>query len=280
VDAAVPGGTIVGVESLGGKWLACHAVDIHDRHGGLHRFVLRRWIRPGWEEDDPEFTAEQEARTLTLLAESRVPAPALVAADPDGRVCDAPAILTRRLPGGPPIQPPDMESFVRQLADAMPAIHSVNARAQELVPAFRRYYNPAEVDVPSWARQPSLWERGLSIARKYPLQDAECFIHRDYHQHNTLWRHGELTGIVDWTSASWGPPALDVAHMRWNLAMEYSTDVADAFHAAHVAAAGPLEGQPYWDIVAFVDVLPEMSSLPPQDIERAEEYLAAVIARS
>jgi aminoglycoside phosphotransferase (APT) family kinase protein len=279
VEAAGRGGTIVGIESLGGRWLACHAVDIYDRHGCLHRFVLRRWVRPGWDEDDPEFTAEQEARTLALLAESGVPAPGLVAADPDGAVCDAPTILTTRLPGRPPRHPTDMQSFLSQLAGALPAIHSVNGRAQELVPAFRRYYDVAEVDVPSWARQLKLWERALSIAASSRPEDGECFIHRDYHQGNTLWRRGELTGIVDWTAASWGPPGVDVGHMRWNLAMEYSVDAADAFLAAHAAVTkGPLESQPYWDIVTFVDVLPEMPSLSPQDIQRAEEYLATVVA--
>ena len=280
VEAAGLGGRIVGVESLGGKWLACHAVDIHDRHGGLHRFVLRRWVRPGWEEDDPEFTAEQEARTLALVAESSVPAPVLVAADADGAVCDAPAILTTRLPGRPPRFPPDMRSFLSQLAGALPAIHSVNGRVQELVPAFKRYHDVAEVDVPPWTRQPRLWERALSIAGGIGPDDVESFIHRDYHQGNTLWRRGGLTGIVDWTAASWGPPGIDVAHMRWNLAMEYSVDAADDFLAAHAAVTDePLESQPYWDLVTFIDVLPEMPTLSPQDIERAEEYLATVVAR-
>ena len=280
VDAAVPGGTILGVESLGGRWLACHAVDIHDRHGGLQRFVLRRWVRPGWEEDDPEFTAEQEARTLALVAGSSVPAPMLVAADAGGAVCDVPAILTTRLPGQPPRFSTDIRSFLSQLAGALPAIHSVNGRAQELVPAFRRYHDVAEVDVPPWTGQPRLWERALSIAGSIGPDDIESFIHRDYHQGNTLWRRGGLTGIVDWTAASWGPPAIDVAHMRWNLAMEYSVDAAEDFLAAHAGVTnGPLGSQPYWDVVTFVDVIPEMPSLSPQDIERAEEYLATVLAR-
>jgi hypothetical protein len=29
----------------------------------------------------------------------------------------------------------------------------------------------------------------------------------------------------------------------------------------------------------FIDVMPEMPSLSPQDIERAEEYVATVVAR-
>jgi aminoglycoside phosphotransferase (APT) family kinase protein len=278
VDATGLGGRIVGVESLGGNWLACHAVDVKDRHGNVHRFVLRRWVRPGWEED-PEFTAEQEARTLVLLAESNVPAPTLVAADSNGTVCDAPTILTTRLPGGPPGDPTDIRAFVMQLAGALPPIHSVNGRAEQLVPAFRRYYDVAEVLVPPWTRQPGLWERALSIAASIGPDDAECFIHRDYHQGNTLWTRGRLTGIVDWTAASWGPPGVDVGHMRWNLAMAYSVDAADDFLAAHAAVNGPLESQPYWDVVTFVDVLPEMPSLSPQDIERAEKYLATVVAR-
>ena len=31
------------------------------------------------------------------------------------------------------------------------------------------------------------------------------------------WSRGLLTGMVDWTQASWGPPELDLGHMRWNL---------------------------------------------------------------
>jgi hypothetical protein len=68
--------------------------------------------------------------------------------------------------------------------------------------------------------------------------------------------------------------------MRWNLAMEYSVDAADDFLAAHAAVTnGPLGSQPYCDVVTFIDVLPEMPTLSPQDIERAEEYLATVVAR-
>lgn len=51
-------------------------------------------------------------------------------------------------------------------------------------------------------------------------------IHRDYHPENTLCWAGRLTGVVDWTQASYGPPALDVAHMRWNLAADHGRKVA------------------------------------------------------
>ena len=37
-------------------------------------------------------------------------------------------------------------------------------------------------------------------------------------------RRGRLTGIVDWTSASVGPIAFHVGHVRWPLAADYGLD--------------------------------------------------------
>ena len=50
-----------------------------------------------------------------------------------------------------------------------------------------------------------------------PPDDRACFIHRDYHPGNTLWTGGRLTGVVDWIGGSWGPPSVDLGHMRVNL---------------------------------------------------------------
>ena len=83
-------------------WLANHAVTVADRHDRRHRLVLRRWARPGWDLDDPDYTAQREATILELLGPSAVPAPEVVAADPEGTACDVPALLLTRLPGRSP----------------------------------------------------------------------------------------------------------------------------------------------------------------------------------
>lgn len=279
VEASVgPGSRIIRVESLGGRWLACHGVDVANRRGDVHRMVLRRWVRPGWHEDDPEFTAQQEARTMQLLAPTGVPAPELVAVDHDGTECDAPAVLTTRLPGRPPNRPADMGSFLRQLAEALPPIHSVDARG--MVPDYRRYHAHVHLRLPPGTARRRLWERALSIARARPPQNVTSFIHRDYHPDNSLWSRGRLTGVVDWTAASWGPPEVDVGHMRWNLAGIYSVDVADEFLAVHAAVTGaPFQDQPYWDVVTLFDVLPEIDARSMDELRWAEEYLASVLAR-
>src|SRR4029453_17202357 len=52
-----PGSRVVAVRPRGSAWLANHAVDVADAAGAVHRVVGRRWARPGWAEEDPDFNA-------------------------------------------------------------------------------------------------------------------------------------------------------------------------------------------------------------------------------
>lgn len=40
-------------------------------------------------------------------------------------------------------------------------------------------------------------------------------------------QHFRLTGVLDWTQASRGPPALDLGHMGWNLVADHGQAAAD-----------------------------------------------------
>jgi hypothetical protein len=42
-----------------GGWHVNHAVDVVDARGHTYRLVLRRWARPGWEADDPDYSSER-----------------------------------------------------------------------------------------------------------------------------------------------------------------------------------------------------------------------------
>src|SRR3954466_16434301 len=85
------------------QWLATPLLV----RGDGRELVLRRWARPGWEVDDPDLTAAREVLVLERLADTPVPAPELVAADPDAAACDVPAPLLTRLPrAGAPGRPP------------------------------------------------------------------------------------------------------------------------------------------------------------------------------
>ena len=265
-----------------GSWLATHAVTVIDRGGEMHRLVLRRWARPGWDIEDPDFSAAREAGVLELLSSSPVPAPRLIAADAEAEVCDVPTLLLSRLPGHPPALPADMDAFLSQLAEALAAVHAVDAGARERIPAYRNYYDPRRLAPPPWSTRPDLWQRAIELSTTEPPPGRRCLIHRDYHPDNTLWARGRLTGIVDWTSGSWGPAAVDTAHMRWNLAITHGLDAADEFLRRHrELSPDQLGDQDYWDVVTVVDVLPELdpADWPAFDLARLERYLESVVTR-
>jgi aminoglycoside phosphotransferase (APT) family kinase protein len=273
-----PGSRVLSVRPLASAWLANHAVEVADAAGAVHRVVLRRWARPGWDEEDPDFTAAREAAILDLLAPTPVPAPALLAADPGATVCDVPALLLSLLPGGPPDLRGDPGRLVEGLAGALPPIHAVAVpRVQagpRVVPGHHRFYDPARLVPPAWSTRPGLWRRAFAVAAGPPPDGHACFIHRDYHPANTLWSGGRLTGVVDWIGGSWGPPSVDLGHMRVNLASDLGLEVADRFLAAHRALTG-FDHHPWWDVASAVDVTPEA----PGSWAGVEDLIAAALAR-
>jgi aminoglycoside phosphotransferase (APT) family kinase protein len=283
-DVIGVGSRVVSVRPLPSSWLANHAITVADRHDTRQRLVLRRWARPGWDLDDPDYSAQREATILELLADAAVPAPRLVAADAEGAVCDTPALLLTRLPGHPPDPAPhDRRAFLAQLAGVLPAIHAVNSRARVLVSAYQTYVRLDRLTMPAWLPQTPIWQRAFELVAGPAPDTHRCFIHRDYHHGNTLWARGRLTGVVDWTQASWGPASVDLGHMRWNLAIDYDIEAADEFLTFHQAlTTDAIEHHPYWDILTVIDLVGDLDPadpIPRSDLERLEAYVAAALAR-
>ena len=88
--------------------------------------------------------------------------------------------------------------------------------------------------------------------------------------------------MVDWTQASWGPPALDLGHMRWNLVADHGQRVADRFLDCYRATTGSvLDDQAYWDLLSLLDLLldgDDPGDIQPADLRRFEDYAESLLA--
>lgn len=276
----------------GGSAHANHELLVETASGTPHPLVLRRWATrdpaSGANPDtgrrlcaygDAEFSPEREIAALALLAGCELPTPALVAADPAGAHCDAPALLITRLPGHPPRPASgDLDEYIIQLAAALLAVHALNGTGT--MPPYVPHNRRDTRLPPKHALRPELWERAFeATARPAPAAPAR-FIHRDYHPDNTLWGYGRLTGVVDWSDASSGPVAIDVACMRLGLALRYGPEVADRFRASFDQVSGGHLHDPYWDVLTVLDLLPEDDdrAIDEAAVPALEAYLTILLA--
>jgi aminoglycoside phosphotransferase (APT) family kinase protein len=275
------GSRVIGVRALAGSWLAVHAVDIREPSGWVHRLVLRRWVRPDWQSTDPDFTASREAAILRALERTTIPTPRLVALDADGSSAGAPAVLLTRIDGRvPSLSASRRSSLVRELGRRLVEIHALGTSFEAVAPPFAFYYQLERFEPPAVTRRPDLWRAAAELASGSPPNGHSGFIHRDYHPWNTLWRGGRMTGIIDWTGASWGSPGVDLGHLRWNLAAEHEPSVAEVALQAYRDAGGDPPDGPWWDVRMLLDAIPDNDAdhVTGEGLHRVERYLMTLLA--
>jgi aminoglycoside phosphotransferase (APT) family kinase protein len=257
----------------GGRSSAVHALTISDGDQHQHHVVLRRYVRPDVQAEEPDL-AEREADALSVLETSAVAAPRLIAVDPVGDHAGVPAVLMTRLPGRIDWDPTDLDTFLRRLAEPLPLIHDVSVPSGVTIRPYRPYELGRQLGPPAWTRYPRAWAKAIELYEGPPPIVERRFIHRDYHPGNVLWRHWHASGIVDWQSVSLGSPEADVAHCRSNLVDHFSIAAADRFLAHWQALSGRRDYHPYWDVT--VVVAPTESYGDP-DL-RLDEWIARVVA--
>jgi aminoglycoside phosphotransferase (APT) family kinase protein len=149
---------------------------------------------------------------------------------------------------------------VTELAELTVAMHRTPVTAEQRPPVFC-YRGPAVLKVPSWARRPALWRRAIELRQAGAPATPYGLLHRDFHLGNLLWQGDTITGLIDWTDASWGPPDLDVAHLCSDLAMLHTLEEVQSFRAAYTAAGGHLDPDPdaarFWMVADVLGFLPD-----------------------
>jgi aminoglycoside phosphotransferase (APT) family kinase protein len=266
------GGRVISARALrGGLSSAVHALTVELAGGRTRQVVLRRYVRPELNEEEPDI-AEREARVLPLLDTVDVPTPAFIAADLSGSV---PAILMSYLPGKVEWSPADTDHWLAGLASLLPPIHAARLPAPGVIRPFAPYYQ-ASYAPPDWARRPEVWKRGLEIFHGPAPDEPSVFIHRDFHPGNVLWEAGALSGVVDWQAASIGPPSADVAHCRANL-WDYGIELADRFTAIWERLTGA-RYHPWADVMSILGDLDWLRADTRPERYIAEDVLTRAVA--
>jgi aminoglycoside phosphotransferase (APT) family kinase protein len=257
---------------------------------GKRSLVLRRFVNEQWVRAEPD-VAVREGMSLQHATRAGLPAPDLIALDADGEHCGVPATLVLRLEGSVVLEPSDRKQWLRGLAETAARIHRVDAAGFRW--KYSRYNEGVTLTPPRWSKQRDAWAKAIEIVEGPSRSYSECFVHRDYHPSNVLWKNGRVSGVVDWVNGCRGPAGIDVAWCRHNLANLHGVPVADEFLRAYVAEAGSeFQYDPYWDLMSVVELLPgppsmyegwRASGVPNISNavmrERVDDYVASVVAR-
>jgi len=260
-----------------------HELVVEAGNGAQHRLVLRRYTDERHLGVDPAYDPANEARALELLEGTDIPAPRLYATDLEPAVCDVPAVLESWVPGEP-ADPQDVDRYLTSAAEILVRIHALTSARPEGLPDYVPYAvgDGVELRPPAWTGRPGLWERVLEVLDGGAPDTRPCFIHRDYHQGNTLAQDDRVVSVIDWVTAAWGPPGIDMARMRLNLVEEVDPAGAARFLEVYRAVGGDAgDRHPYWDLRDAADCLIDTSyryDLEGHDMAPFEAWVAGALA--
>ena len=274
---------VVGHRRLtGGLGSAVHRLTV-ELPSGERRFVVLRQYGNAKHAS----LVTRESSVLAALENTTVPAPRLLAADPDGRDAGGrPSLLMSRERGDVFLTPSDLDGWLEQMAAVLADIHELNIDA----PKFKPWREVTDRPPPECAKNPALWDEVFDVLRQKKPRVPKGFIHGDFQHFNMLWARGRLTTVLDWTWPAIGPRGMDVGHCRLNLAVLISAEAADRFLDFYEKSSGqPLD--PFWDLYGlaeFSDSWPrfipmQVSGRRPVDTAgmagRVEAVMAGILRR-
>lgn len=176
----------------------------------------------------------REARVLDVARRAGIPAPPLLAHDLEGAILGEPLLVLGYLEGEVATDVRQPLAYARELADVMASVHRLDPDAAGLEPArVTPAPEPPEPGFDTLARAYDV------LARQPPPTDAPVFLHGDLWPGNTLVRHGQLTGVIDWEEARRGDALCDIAIARLDLLWLYGWPATEAF-TAQMAEHRPL----------------------------------------
>jgi aminoglycoside phosphotransferase (APT) family kinase protein len=265
VRQVFPDSALLNVAALtGGVSAQVSALDVRHPAGDIQKVVVRQYGAANLRSDP--HVATHEYQLLEMLAAAAVPVPHPIYADESGTILPTPYLVLEFIDGHVVEQPPDLTSFVQQLADALVRIHlsGILQRA-----AFLR--NTEEGFSTRIRKQPEnpdepLSESGIraGLAKAWPLprRNQPTVVHGDFWPGNTLWKRDKLVSVIDWEDAGIGDPLIDLANGRCELSMAFDLEAAHTFTERYRSLRPELDytDLPVWDLCAALGPVGKMAA--------------------
>lgn len=276
--------------------------------------VVLRIIQPGWINAQPIRT---NAAALQVAEQHGLPAPRLIAVDPDGDRAGTPATLETVLSGSSALPPRVSPDRLRAFGAAIARVHAIRLERQDGLPFLTRTTQEDRAMERRWAAlyhaspenaKPDViqtlceltgWptERAhravdgppatalLLLAderiRATPRPDQHSvFLHGDVWGGNSLWDGDMCLALIDWKDAGVGDPGVDLGNLRLQMAMQYGMDAPPYVLEGWERAAGRTATDvAYWDTVAALNTPTVLHGWPGFDDHGAPLDATAVTER-
>jgi aminoglycoside phosphotransferase (APT) family kinase protein len=238
--------------------------------GSAAQTLVVRQYGPANLRSDPH-SAAHEYLLLTLLhgAGLAVPRPRL--ADESREILPVPYLVTEFIAGEVCTEPGQLTlpvtDFARELAAFLARLHgagvtraAVSHLADKGTTATQRLERrPARPDA---ALSEGAVRAALASIWPPPRLNRPVLLHGDFWPGNVLWRHGAITGVIDWEDAGFGDPLADLCLTRMELCMAFGTAAMRELTRAYRDLVPGLDmaALPHWDLVAALRHAGRMSA--------------------
>jgi aminoglycoside phosphotransferase (APT) family kinase protein len=267
--------------ALFGHWMYERAADqgpVHEGWDTTATVVEGRWLdrRPAFADAAAQLLNETRLMPrLGPLLPLPVPVPIVLE--------ESPLRVRHVLVPGEPVLDPEVLTADdgRRLGELLRCLHDMpvtiyvetgipedTAARAELLATLERLLHRVTPLLPEHLREP-----GRALLRRVALRTPVTLVHGNLVGHHVLRRDGQLTGVIDWSDARVGDPALDLAWALYETPEPFAEAVATAYRVTDDELARALD---WYRLAPWYDVL---WGLGPGGRSYVEDGLSEIVAR-
>jgi len=221
--------------------------------------------------------ARDEFRLLQVVEKHGIAAPRPVYVDTSCDLFPSPVLVITFIEGemvDDAEQVEDVDSFVRQMADQLAAIHRVPDSPEiAFLPGTHDRLPPRPEVLDESLNEGRIRDALEAMGKPEPL-NPPVLLHGDYWPGNVLWRDDTLAAVIDWEDAERGDPLSDLANARMEILFTFGPEAMQTFTDHYLAQTQiDIEHLPYWGLVAALHPCGRMAEwgLAPDDETRMRD---------